>query len=74
MHEIILILILVAIGAIPTGYFVKHTIADVPEINEPRFERIIQTTNPVADTDAELDMEAFNRLNSDIQDIIRRYV
>lgn len=74
MHEIILILFLVAIGAIPTGYFVKHTIADVPEINEPRFERIIQTTNPVADTDAELDMEAFNRLNSDIQDIIRRYV
>lgn len=74
MHEIILILLCIGIGAIPTGVFVKHTIPDIPTINKPEFTRTARKAPAVADANAELDMELFSELSSDIQDIIKKYI
>lgn len=74
MHEIILILLCVGIGAIPTGIFVKHAIPDIPKINEPVFTRTARKAPEVLDANAELDMKMFNELSSDIQEIIMKYI
>lgn len=74
MHEIILILLCVGIGAIPVGLFVKKDIPDIPVVNKPDFQRVARTMPQNVDTDTELDMELFNNLSSDIQEIIRKYI
>lgn len=74
MHEIILILLCIGVSAIPTGIFVKKNIADAPAIVRPDFERVAQPATEPADANAELDMEMFEGLSSDIQDIIRKYI
>ncbi len=74
MHEIILILLCIGISAIPTGLFVKRDIPDMPVINQPEFNRVARPAPKPVNANAELDMEMFNGLSSDIQDIIRKYV
>ena len=39
MHEIILILLIVGISALPTGFFVKYDIPDDKSIKEPKFTK-----------------------------------
>jgi hypothetical protein len=71
MHEIILILLGIGIAAIPTGFFVKHDIKEVV-VNNPVYER--KAKEPDVDISAELDMEHFNALSKDVQDILLKYL
>lgn len=74
MHEIILILLCVGISAIPTGYFIKHDIPDIAVINKPVFKRKARRPTSEINSIAELDMEMFEGLQTDIQDIILKYI
>lgn len=74
MHEIVLILICVGISAIPTGYFIKHEIPDLPSIEPPKFSGKKIRKPKVSSDDLELDMEMFNSLHSDVQAIINKYI
>lgn len=70
MHEIILILLIVCVSAMPTGYFIKHDIADIKPVKKPVYNKV-----PTAVIkDAELDMEMFNGLSEDVQAIIMKYL
>lgn len=72
MSEIILILLGIGIASIPTGFFVKHIIPDLPEqeeVEKPVYETKQHTVEP-----AELDEEHFNALGSDVQQILLKYL
>lgn len=77
MSEIIIILLCVCISVLPTGYLIKHNVADVPKINEPVYERKPEKSKEVEEvlnSSAELDMEMFNGLQKDIQEILLKYL
>lgn len=74
MHEIVLILLCVGISAIPTGYFIKHDIPDLPSVESPVYSGSKIHKPKISNDDVELDMEMFNSLHSDIQNIIMKYI
>lgn len=74
MHEIILILLIVCISVLPTGYFVKHDIPDLKPTKKPVYKKVVKSQSIVNPEDAELDMEMFNGLSEDVQSIIMKYL
>ena len=75
MHEIILILLIIAISTIPTGFFIRYDIPEDKKIEEPTFVKKKTVSKKIVDNaDTELDMEMFNELSSDVQSIIMKYL
>jgi len=78
MHEILLILLLVAISTLPTGFFVKYDVTSKINVNniDKKVTNNYKKSRKIKnlEEEAELDIDMFNELSDDVKEIIEKYL